>query len=212
MFQSTPGISAGRYLGQDEINASVTGFNPRPAFLPGDTCTHAPVSDPLFGFNPRPAFLPGDTSPLQEQGFSQIQFQSTPGISAGRYRSRRPTVHSILCFNPRPAFLPGDTRHAQARLEGHGSFNPRPAFLPGDTPSRRSLSATRVVSIHARHFCRAIQPRPLDPVGDWVFQSTPGISAGRYSLSPRKPEPSNGFNPRPAFLPGDTRRSPESHP
>ena len=161
MFQSTPGISAGRYCTPSRTSITPTWrFNPRPAFLPGDTC--ALVMSPVWGggFNPRPAFLPGDTV-----GSAMIYLMSGVSIHA-RHFCR--AIHPL----------------GWAPYRRSSRFNPRPAFLPGDTGRHRRLVAHGDVSIHARHFCRAILGYPLVDKWFFTFQSTPGISAGRYVRAP----------------------------
>ena len=251
-------------------------FNPRPAFLPGDTPGSHRDRGSAECFNPRPAFLPGDTPQPQRRTQTCRLFQSTPGISAGRYAPRAHNWSTQSCFNPRPAFLPGDTTfgtdmtkveivsiHARhfCRAIRFDSGTRRSFFdvsiharhfcraIPDDRddcaiPVRVSIHARHFcraiphsflhispysrVSIHARHFCRAIrqvqakltpsevfQSTPGISAGRYlgivnnadnpfVFQSTPGISAGRYSRREFRQAPHKCFNPRPAFLPGDT--------
>ena len=107
-------------------------------------------------------------------------FQSTPGIAAGRI----------------PA-LPGG---------GHGCqrFNPRPALLPGESPQTGHIGDPLVVSIHARHCCRANRGVDLAGARASMFQSTPGIAAGRILTQSQRLPPSCSFNPRPALLPGES--------
>ena len=90
---------------------------------------------------------------------SRYQFQSTPGISAGRYPECIHHITSAGCFNPLPAFLPGDTQQHGCSRYGSRRFNPLPAFLPGDTAQEQFDSGNIPVSIHSRHFCREIPRR-----------------------------------------------------
>ncbi len=113
------------------------GFNPRPAFMPGDAMRHCfeghfhavsirarhscramrawrrYLAGCTRGFNPRPAFMPGDAPWTRRKKTSAAAFQSAPGIHAGRCRrSSIRKIHSA-CFNPRPAFMPGDAIRCQ---------------------------------------------------------------------------------------------------
>ena len=65
MFQSTPGFSAGRNGGRLNTPPALAGFNPLPAFRPGETKKYDAVVKPAGGFNPLPAFRPGETPPRQ---------------------------------------------------------------------------------------------------------------------------------------------------
>jgi len=62
LFQSAPGLEAGRC---DEVRAKldeIERFNPRPALRPGDALTESCWISRMMGFNPRPALRPGDAS------------------------------------------------------------------------------------------------------------------------------------------------------
>ena len=77
--------------------------------------------------------MPGDTLALTATPIDDDPFQSAPGTNAGRYDMAR-----------------NFSRRA-------GRFNPRPARMPGDTTWQETLVAGQVVSIRARHECRAIR-------------------------------------------------------
>ena len=85
-FQSTPGINAGRII--------------------------KTRSSPLIlsGFNPRPALMPGESSCIFAKSSCLIWFQSTPGINAGRIGILLALAHGFGCFNPRPALMPGESQ------------------------------------------------------------------------------------------------------
>ena len=108
-------------------------------------------------------------------------FQSTPGFYAGRY-----VYHSA-------------TRKFTQR------FNPLPAFMPGDTGGTVGLCLGNGVSIHSRLLCREIRRKHGTGLGQELFQSTPGFYAGRYFAVVSGKLVSLGFNPLPAFMPGDTK-------
>ena len=155
-------------------------------------------------FNPRPASLPGE-SRSTKPARSGSSFQSTPGIAAGRIWSSLTPSSAAWRFNPRPASLPGESAAgddlvadghlfhstpgiAAGRIQllerrglGVQRFNPRPASLPGESHGRITWLAQRLVSIHARHRCRANLLTANRSAPDWLFQSTPGIAAGRIS-------------------------------
>ena len=69
MFQSTPGINAGRSFFSILEYPTDDCFNPRPASMPGDPSVTAPVD-------------------------ADVKFQSTPGINAGRSQLLRVVLHS----------------------------------------------------------------------------------------------------------------------
>ena len=131
-FLSSPGLLAGRYGQHGPRRTAVAGFNPRPAFWPGATCSSTTRLSGGRCFNPRPAFWPGATP--EETGYAKPGlvsilarpfgralhlpgsctdpargFQSSPGLLAGRYAISQPALRSSLGFNPRPAFWPGAT-------------------------------------------------------------------------------------------------------
>ena len=61
-----------------------------------------------------------------------------------------------------------------------------------------------MVSIHARHCCRA-NPKKMTWAAEGLsFQSTPGIAAGRIMSCSHFDSIEISFNPRPALLPGES--------
>ena len=86
LFQSTPGINAGRICATSSPRPETSGFNPRPALMPGES--------------PGVVLCEGEV----------CMFQSTPGINAGRIGvGGFGSLHSDGCFNPRPALMPGES-------------------------------------------------------------------------------------------------------
>ncbi len=84
-FQSTPGQLAGRFLVRCAIGSSFEGFNPRPANWPGDF--HDAYRKSLVQFvsiHARPIGRAICESLAHYADY--IQFQSTPGQLAGRFR------------------------------------------------------------------------------------------------------------------------------
>ena len=204
-FQSTPGISAGRYRvsarGQVVLRVSIHARHFCRAIRAQDSLSFVLVEVSIHARH----FCRAIRNSAHRIPASSA-FQSTPGISAGRYTHSLRAHRQGFSFNPRPAFLPGDTRIPRYDFGDLGSFNPRPAFLPGDTRAYTRDRAYHRVSIHARHFCRAIRFMLEEVDRHQWFQSTPGISAGRYAMSDIHYSTLIGFNPRPAFLPGDTAK------
>ena len=115
-------------------------------------------------------------------GFGLV-FQSTPGINAGRSGMTQIAIISNAKFQSTPGINAG---RSWARASTHSTplgFNPRPASMPGDPGSERTGCTRTDVSIHARHQCRAIPSVTFACVLVSLFQSTPGINAGRSLFS-----------------------------
>ena len=94
--------------------------------------------------------------PTRMAGRLGTMFQSTPGMNAGRSGVRR--------------------YHCCTR----GEFQSTPGMNAGrslGSPGRRR--PVGLVSIHARHECRAIHSQTLFCLQPLQFQSTPGMNAGR---------------------------------
>ena len=206
MFQSSPGLLAGRVRPRWPRSwAGRSCFNPRPAFWPGAT---PPACQPRARgpcFNPRPAFWPGATMTQEIQSLedrvsilarpfgrartvrlargmvSPTQFQSSPGLLAGRYAGTHRSPGSRRCFNPRPAFWPGATSCHSRRTAKGECFNPRPAFWPGATTSASPSRPTATCFNPRPAFWPGGTTRalPLSYPGG-MFQSSPGLLAGRY--------------------------------
>ena len=144
-----PASCAGRSRGS-------SGFNPLPAFRPGDTPDKVPSPRLSIGFNPLPAFRPGDTpdkvpSPRLSMGFNPL-----PAFRPGDTRRLRRSRGACNGFNPLPAFRPGDTWRPRHRSGIRSCFNPLPAFRPGDTFSALVHGLEVRVSIRSRLFGREI--------------------------------------------------------
>ncbi len=115
------------------LTASIWGFNPHPAFRPGDASrARRPWRSPGC-FNPHPAFRPGDAC------------RTAP------WRCWR------RCFNPHPAFRPGDAARSSCNSLRSSSFNPHPAFRPGDAAAEaHTFGLAQPVSIRTRPFGRVM--------------------------------------------------------
>ena len=110
-------------------------------------------------------------------------------------------------------------------LEG---FQSAPGTCAGRWSSAKKLHTVVLVSIRARHVCRAMKalegvpqvdmgfnPRPARVPGDGAklrqklrqkkFQSAPGTCAGRWPWKRSGIRRGTSFNPRPARVPGDVR-------
>ena len=155
VFQSAPGIAAGRCRQESRVRIQRSSFNPRPALLPGDAyckgfliyflgvsirarhCCRA-MPWPVVGERiPRRVSIRARhcCRAMPCRMFNppcSTTFQSAPGIAAGRCRPRRATERPRARFNPRPALLPGDAPAPPTIQADPFSFNPRPALLPGD--------------------------------------------------------------------------------
>ena len=178
-------------------------FNPLPASMPGETLRHPPIQRRC-----RVSIRSRHRCREKHVGESHTgrlaEFQSAPGIDAGRNPSRRSPRTPTTRFNPLPALMPGETRAADAgdrlarrfqsapgidagrnrlvhaRSAGQWGFNPLPASMPGETV--RSATMT----------------------GWCGFQSAPGIDAGRNRPFRIVCERDLRFNPLPALMPGET--------
>ncbi len=60
------------------------------------------------GFNPHPAFRPGDAVPNLGAGAATKRFNPHPAFRPGDARWHIGDQTSVDCFNPHPAFRPGD--------------------------------------------------------------------------------------------------------
>jgi len=130
-------------------------FQSAPGIAAGRCVRNRAPCQSARGFNPRPALLPGDAA-------------LSTGITV-----------SVRCFNPRPALLPGDATGDLSHTTSIESFNPRPALLPGDATIGAIRGRYPPVSIRARHCCRAM-PMVIRVIHRLsLFQSAPGIAAGR---------------------------------
>jgi len=109
-FQSSPGLSTGRYVPTLTTARQPGVFQSSPGLSTGR------YSLPLF--------------PIVITSL----FQSSPGLSTGRYgRRRRRRDRRGRCFNPRPAFRPDATTSCGLQCRLYCCFNPRPAFRPDAT-------------------------------------------------------------------------------
>ena len=178
-FQSAPGFSAGRCAGVGTGSGADLGFNPLPAFQPGDARAATPAARPagvsirsrLFSremrrnpfflralgrrFNPLPAFQPGD---------------------AGKWRL---TGIEGISFNPLPAFQPGDARYTTPITRRRG-FQSAPGFSAGRCygPAKSDSWHSQFQSAPGFSAGRCMH-RVCDRVPRTRFQSAPGFSAGR---------------------------------
>ena len=156
------------------------------------------------GFNPRPALRPGDAAVCATALPVDSEFQSAPGLEAGRCQcgpvgarpapsfNPRPALRpgdacshieyvaaTPLRFNPRPALRPGDARRCRWHPTRRGRFNPRPALRPGDARSRIS-SAPASTCFNPRPALRPGDANVMRSAGvGGMFQSAPGLEAGR---------------------------------
>ncbi len=207
LFQSAPGLSAGRCCaGQHfllvvdlvSIRARPFGrampglvrarpadycrFNPRPAFRPGDAVIHPlPKKQALVSIRARPFGRAMQDGPWTTAGI--FPFQSAPGLSAGRCRADFRSVREwfVVSIRARP--------FGRAMLE-------KPENIP----------AALDVSIRARPFGRAMH----GAAGGFLRRKSVSIRARPFGRAMRRAcgfrcRRRTGFNPRPAFRPGDAR-------
>ncbi len=131
------------------------------------------------GFNPHPAFLPGDAvdgNDSSRTGRVSIRTRHFCRVMPLAQAISQPTT---WCFNPHPAFLPGDAQipsHA-AGLGFHVSIRTR-HFCRVMLAIHPRIKATAQVSIRTRHFCRVMLNGCHCGANSLMFQSAPGISAG----------------------------------
>jgi hypothetical protein len=119
LFQSAPGLSAGRCSDSPSFSARTVKFQSAPGLSAGrcldaaDAVAHALVVS------------------IRARPFGRAMPLKAPSLPP-----------PACCFNPRPAFRPGDARRRAASLPAELCFNPRPAFRPGDAMWRPASSAS----------------------------------------------------------------------
>ena len=86
MFQSSPDLQVGRYVGETKTSSVHAGFNPRPTFRSGATATQ--LNDDLLrlvSILARPSGRALRWNP--SSGRALEEFQSSPDLQVGRYGS-----------------------------------------------------------------------------------------------------------------------------
>ena len=132
------------------------------------------------GFQSTPAITGGRCHGLPAHPRVTCRFNPRPPLLAGDASRWLTLAASSCCFNPRPPLLAGDAAQGRRLVSHRRSFNPRPPLLAGDaTPGHGSYPQGQV-SIHARHYWRAMPSTRC-----WTTKS--GAC----------------FNPRPPLLAGD---------
>ena len=179
-FQSAPGIYAGRCLNrlQSLTGTEIVSIRARHLrrAMPAPDIT-ATVTQPV---SIRARHL-RRAMPVSRILFDQLgEFQSAPGIYAGRCQFRDTLILLTNCFNPRPAFTPGDARPGTTPRRARAMFQSAPGIYAG-----RCLISVGMPRPTAR-----FNPRPAFTPGDARQQRANGKTVDR-------------FNPRPAFTPGD---------
>ena len=117
------------------------------------------------GFNPRPAWEPGATCLRVDPRTAAVEFQSSPGMGAGR--NHQPMEVMIMAENVSilarhgSRAQPAGPRRGERCIKG---FNPRPAWEPGATGKNMLISNTTT-----------------------MFQSSPGMGAGRNASGASNP-------------------------
>ena len=179
MFQSTPGIAAGRISRKVLLAPAARRFQSTPGIAAGriDLMTIKTFRPEAVSIHARHCCRANRSAPCPTP--SACWFQSTPGIAAGRIARATNTARAARCFNPRPALLPGESNvlaanHTRALVSIHA----RHCCRANQVSLAEALPVHRV-SIHARHCCRANQGLAKSRRDAELFQSTPGIAAGR---------------------------------
>ena len=107
-------------------------------------------------------------------------FQSTPAITGGRCLwNQQQLAQALSGFNPRPPLLAGDAPRPRfciglAAVSIHARHYWRAMRLPAHV-----VTVGRIVSIHARHYWRAMPWCCSAKRAPMMFQSTPAITGGR---------------------------------
>ena len=150
VFQSAPGVNAGRYLRRRMRSRIRCSFNPLPALMPGDTVYDAHWLSTRV-FQSAPGVNAGRYDYFGIPVKKEIEFQSAPGVNAGRYTRDDLQTLGRDGFNPLPALMPGDTLTTTRKSALIRSFNPLPALMPGDTVNIPTLEKRKSqVSIRSR--------------------------------------------------------------
>ena len=182
LFQSTPGIAAGRIKSAWLKPCQSTVFQSTPGIAAGRIRAWPSPAATQSCFNPRPALLPGESIALGAGAHkNDVSIHARHCCRANRPHPALPGL-GATSFNPRPALLPGESLRSWWCPGLRRCFNPRPALLPGESLPPPQTQRPSNVSIHARHCCRANR------------QADVPSRAGGAS-----------FNPRPALLPGESR-------
>ena len=131
-FQSSPALSSGRYYAMRGVRVRGERFNPHPPFRAGATTPRIVICGArLVSILTRPfeRALPG-----AKGGYLvNVQFQSSPALSSGRYHRPAPTARCHCSFNPHPPFRAGATRRSIRYPLALSCFNPHPPFRAGAT-------------------------------------------------------------------------------
>ncbi len=133
------------------------------------------------------------------------QFQSTPGINAGRISALGRLMRwSSGCFNPRPASMPGESIYCPTRDRiGRVSIHARHQCRANPNEKRAHRAASEV-SIHARHQCRANPSYSGSGCSSRCFNPRPASMPGESVLLLICWLHVSCFNPRPASMPGES--------
>ena len=154
-------------------------------------------------FNPRPPLLAGETAEWPDRA-GRVHVS----IHARHYWRARQQTHRSKdhdqAFQSTPAITGGRDHTCTSVRPATRCFNPRPPLLAGETMAATTISRSRAVSIHARHYWRARRGRVAAVLLRWVFQSTPAITGGRDHAYSKCVGRDRRFNPRPPLLAGET--------
>ena len=185
LFQSAPDTRVGRYQVDPSRASCVDLFQSAPDTRVGRYIQQAVITYRIRSFNPRPTRVSGDT--LQGCGRPAIRFwfQSAPDTRVGRYPVKVGLIAHAQCFNPRPTRVSGDTIESAL-------------MRPSST----------IVSIRARHACRAIPYEPRAPCDDFLVSIRARHACRAILIAFFGPNICDlRFNPRPTRVSGDTSQS-----
>ena len=139
---------------------------------------------PAIPFQSAPGLAAGRCIECVNDVTLRFWFQSAPGLAAGRCLGwvGLAQLDAGVSIRARPGGR-AMRRARRSTSDPPARFNPRPAWRPGD----------------------ALMPRGM-PINRFMFQSAPGLAAGRCSCQAPNRRPDNRFNPRPAWRPGDASK------
>ncbi len=214
-FQSAPGTRAGRCPANVVTSIEVSGFNPRPARVPGDAIVHVP-----YALLWRVSIRARHACRAMPDSLSSIPFAMSVSIRArhacrampGKGRCRESfggvsirarhacrAMHPITknqsarhSFQSAPGTRAGRCEDRPGQFPHSAGFNPRPARVPGDASSIGLLRSTvlEFQSAPGTRAGRCLVTRSTSKEIE-MFQSAPGTRAGRCRSSLRR---------QPAFL------------
>ena len=181
MFQSAPGLEAGRCLVTDGDVYEADEFQSAPGLEAG-RCQHPAHIRRLANravsirARPRGRAMPGPTA----RSAATRPFQSAPGLEAGRCVRSVSWISSCSPFQSAPGLEAGRCPSLALKKATCSTFQSAPGLEAGrcEVKHDQPTQMTRV-SIRARPRGRAMQHAPVLGMDRRMFQSAPGLEAGR---------------------------------